>query len=177
MRIKKTRLDELVPADRNPRTHSLADIERSIRELGFNDPPCVDERTGKLVEGHGRVEALSAMMRAKQEPPRNVGVDKDGMWTVPVLRGISFASDAEAEKYILAHNRLVEKGGWDATRLAAIFEDMKAQDVSVIGWGEKDVARILESMSKEAPPDFKEHGEFMNTQYTCPKCGYCWNKS
>lgn len=177
MRIEYERLDALAPATRNPRTHNLGEIKSSIFELGFNDPPTLDERTNKLVEGHGRVEALNAMMKSGAKPPKHVQVEDDGMWKIPVVRGVSFDSDAQAERYILAHNRLVERGGWNMEMLGEIFVDLRDESLPAIGWDSKEVDRILKSLDPEPPNDFQEHGEFMNTQYCCPKCGYKWNKA
>jgi hypothetical protein len=54
-------IDELVPYDRNARTHSpaqVAEIAASIREFGWTTPVLVDENH-RLIAGHGRVTLIA----------------------------------------------------------------------------------------------------------------------
>ena len=54
---------ELKPAKRNARTHSqrqIAQIAASIREFGFTQPVLTDDE-GRIVAGHGRVEAAKSL--------------------------------------------------------------------------------------------------------------------
>lgn len=53
-------VDDLVAAPRNPKRHAEADLAVSLSKHGYTEPVLLDERTGKLVAGHGRVEALLA---------------------------------------------------------------------------------------------------------------------
>lgn len=106
-------LSELERWPRNPKKHDIPSIKDSLRRFGFVETPVKDERTGRLVAGHGRQEALSEMRAAGEDPPSNIQVRRDGEWLVPVLCGVSFRDDREAEAYIIASNRLVERGGWD----------------------------------------------------------------
>ena len=118
--VEYVALDEVVKWDRNPRTHDDAAIERSIKRYGFVSPPLLDEASGKLVAGHGRIGALEALQAAGEPPPARVEVRAGGKWFVPVIRGISFNSVAEAESYLIADNRITELGGWDMDALRAI---------------------------------------------------------
>ena len=48
-------IDKLIPYDRNPRTHSdaqIAQIAASLAEFGFNNPILVDTEAG-IIAGHG----------------------------------------------------------------------------------------------------------------------------
>src|SRR5690606_5009565 len=71
-------LDELQPAARNPKGHDLARVRASIDRFGFVSPAVRDERTGRLVVGHGRVEVLKQMRDDGQSPPEGVRVDEHG---------------------------------------------------------------------------------------------------
>ena len=88
----------LQPRARNPRTHSKAQIRQiaaSIERFGFTNPVLIDG-AGRIVAGHGRVEAAKLL----------------GLPTVPTIR-LEDLSEAEIRAYVLADNRLAERAGWD----------------------------------------------------------------
>ena len=61
MRIVKKRIDEIIPADYNPRKISKENLERlkkSIKEFGLVDPLVWNERTNRLIGGHQRLKIL-----------------------------------------------------------------------------------------------------------------------
>jgi DNA modification methylase len=126
-RLEYMPLDELKGAPRNPKRHS-SDIPVSIGRFGYTEPIVLDERTGRMVAGHGRRTALMQMRAAKQEPPEGVQVHESGQWLVPVLRGWSSRSDTEADAYLLASNRLTEAGGWENAELDKLLLELHEQD-------------------------------------------------
>lgn len=145
-RIEYLPLGSLQPHPRNPKDHDIGEICRSIRRFGFNDAVIIDERTGRLVSGHGRVEALRALQRDMQgDPP--AGVKKDTAsadWTVPVQRGWASKDDTEAEAFIIAANRLVEIGGYNDANLEAVLKDLAvAGALDGIGYDADDVEQLL----------------------------------
>lgn len=126
-------LDDLlkVPAPRNSKNHNIPRIKRSIARLGFIDAGVLDERTGFILGGHGRTEAL-AELRAEGEPaPSGVRIRK-GVWEVPVQRGWSSTDDEEAEAAAVALNQLVIEGGWDREVLWAQLDAIRAKDASLL---------------------------------------------
>lgn len=139
----------------NPKAHNQPGIAASIRKRGFNDPFVIDERTGQLVEGHGRLDALEALKTAGRPAPKHVVVNGDD-WLVPVVRGVSFESDDEAEEYIVAHNQMTIGGGWANDRLAPILERAAARKVPVgmMGFAQDHVAAIIAAARARAagPP-------------------------
>jgi len=178
-------LSDVVQWPRNPKTHDEDGIADSADRFGFNDPVAVDENTGRLVEGHGRVDALISMRDDGVDPPERIRVDEDGEWLVPVLRGIAFESELEAEAYILAHNRLGEVGGWDDEKLHAILSDLNEQSDAAlrgVGFNADDIDRLAETLiasaganTVEPPGDFTPIDPTAECQYQCPKCGYEWD--
>jgi len=78
LRVRYVRVDRLVPADRNPRFHDLERIRTSIRRFGFVAPLLVNEATGKLLAGHGRVQALLGMIDGGEDPPDGIVPDASG---------------------------------------------------------------------------------------------------
>jgi hypothetical protein len=95
-RVEYLAVDEILPAERNPKLHAARDIDASITRFGFVEPIVMDERTGRLVAGHGRLEDLLTKQQGGGAPPDGIVVDEQGRWRVPVVRGWSSADDAEA---------------------------------------------------------------------------------
>jgi DNA modification methylase len=149
-RVEYVVLDELIPATRNPKQHYIDGLLTSIGRFGYAAPALRDERTGRLVVGHGRTEALRAMRDAGENPPSGVAVDGDGRWLVPVVCGWSSRSDAEAEAYLVADNRHTELGGWDDQELADLLTGVADFDPALLeaaGYSEGDFADLLASLS------------------------------
>ena len=148
LRIEYMALGELPEAPRNPKLHAIEDIKASMRRFGFVAVPAINEATGRLVAGHGRKEALLSMQAAGETPPARIRV-KNQAWLVPVLRGVAFATDAEAEAYLLADNRLTEIGGWDEELLAKMIAELNGvtDGLQGCGYDEKEIARLVANAS------------------------------
>lgn len=151
-RIEYVRLDDVQGAARNPRRHDTAGIRRSVARFGLAEVPLMDERTGRLVAGHGRINDLLERRSVGADPPDGVRTDNDGHWLVPVIRGWKSRTDAEAEAYLVASNKLAEVGGWDEDALNELLTDLANEDYSLAratGWSEADLEALL-----DAGPDF-----------------------
>lgn len=128
-------LDDIVRADENPRDHDLDLIAASMRRFGFADAPVHDGRTGRLIAGHGRLEALQ-LIRSSDDPAAPAGVEvRDGVWWVPVQYGWSSVDDREAEAMLVVLNRATEVATWRAPELAAMLERVAATDLGLEGVG------------------------------------------
>lgn len=172
VRIGYVALTVFEAAERNPKLHDIEQIKASLRRFGFVSPVAVNETTGRLVAGHGRIESLRQMKAAGDAPPARVKVD-GGEWFIPCLRGVSFASDAEAEAYLIADNKLVEAAGWDEEMLGQMVKDLSASLQSAaldgVGIDERDVTRLLNKLEpthagpvaapKEKPPAVTKPGD------------------
>lgn len=134
IRIEYTALSALLRAPRNPKKHDVVALRQSMTRWGFTQPLAIDESTGTLVEGHGRLEVLQAMKAEGVKAPARVKVLK-GEWLVPVVRGLGFASAAEAEAYLVAANQLTIAGGWDEALLGETLASLKADNTSFTGLG------------------------------------------
>lgn len=147
LHIEYMDLAKLVAAPRNPRSHDAGAIDGSMSRFGYIEPLVVNEATGRLVVGHGRREALMARKASGQRPPARVRVVKS-KWFVPVLRGVSFTTDAEAEGYLVAANRTQELGGWEADQLTKTLADLAAQGpLDGIGYDGDDVDAMLKRLA------------------------------
>lgn len=145
-RIELMPLASIREADSNPKDHDVGAIIASFTRFGFGEAPMLDERTQRLVAGHGRIEALRQLQKDAKAAPSGVNVDSDD-WLVPVQRGWASADDAEAKGYLLASNRTTELGGWDKAQLDAMLLDLsKDGGVDALlgtGFGGADLDRLL----------------------------------
>lgn len=142
-------LSHLAQWPKNPKRHDIPGIQASIGRFGYVAPIVIDEKSGRMVAGHGRLEALSELKKAVDkkeegaERPKNV-IEKDGEWYVPLLRGNSFKSELEAEAYLIADNRHVETGGWDDDLLRDIMRKFKDDpNLEAIGWTQHELDLLL----------------------------------
>lgn len=175
-RIELVALDDVFPAQRNPKDHDLGAIHGSVARFGYVEPMVMDERTERLVAGHGRLETLRAMKADGQHPPEGVQLGPKGEWLVPVLRGWSSRTDAEAQAYLLASNRTTELGGWDENALADLLKELaQSGDLEGSGYDGDDVDALLARLEREA---LKAGGAGSDEgiadgvkMATCPECG------
>lgn len=155
-------LDELQPATRNPKRHDLPLLDESMTRFGYVEPIILDERTQRLVAGHGRIDALRRRKAAGEGAPDGVEVGDDGTWLVPVLRGWSSRDDDEADGYLLASNRLVESGGWDLDMLADLLPTWDENDaLTGTGWS---MEALHEALGHKPPKP--EVGPQLDFEYT-----------
>lgn len=147
-------LDKIQRAKNNPKRHDIPAIMRSMALNGFGEAPMLDERTQRLVAGHGRLEALVGLRLAKKEPPKGV-VEKGKDWLVPIQRGWASKNDAEAKAYLVASNRTTELGGWDDSELSEMLSDIAkdgAETLAAAGYDGAELEKML-SDANPAEPD------------------------
>jgi DNA modification methylase len=157
LRIEYEPIESAKLAVGNPKSHDLPLIKASIQRWGFAELAVVNEKTGRLVAGHGRREALVELQRSGAPLPGNIRQDEQGRWLWPVVRGVSFRNQAEADGYLVAVNRSVMAGGWDADRLAKLLDGVRAKtDLVGTGFTSKELDRML---SKAKVSAVEQQGE------------------
>lgn len=129
-------VDSLIPYARNARTHSdeqVAQIAASIREFGFNNPILVDGHKG-VIAGHGRILAARKLNLA----------------SVPVIE-LGHLSETQKRAFILAENKLTERGGWDSDLLSVELSDLQEAgfDLELTGFDDSELKSFLEPDSEE----------------------------
>jgi len=140
-------IDTLRPAERNPRTHSKAQIGQiaaSVDTFGFNNPLLVD-RENRVVAGHGRLAAAKEL----------------GLTELPTLR-IEHLSEAQLRAYALADNQIATQAGWDEALLAVELNYIAELDIELdltatgFSAGEIDVMLAVsdDESAPEPPPPF-----------------------
>ncbi|MEU6460358.1 hypothetical protein [Streptomyces sp. NPDC046976] len=187
-------LTDLAPAPRNPKRHELELIIASIDMHGLVEIPVVDERTQQTLHGHGRRESLLEMQNRGMHAPSGIVTDEDGGWLVPVLRGWSSRSDAEAEALAIKLNRLPGEGGWDPRELAEILEELATNEAELfdsLAIPHDEIDKMLGQVDPETLPgggrenepalrlpDDGDHDhmspddEDRAPHTTCPACGH-----
>lgn len=178
-------LSEILTAETNPRDHDIPAIVRSIRRFGFVAPGMRDERTGRLVAGHGRLLALSEMLhngelddlvnrfiadngRTRLPPgilvnpdtgnwmPRGVRVDATGGWLVPIVCGWSSTSDAEARAYLVADNRMTELARWDQRGFVDLLTSIVEDDPELLEAAGFDQGDLDDLIKRLEPDDLDD---------------------
>lgn len=165
IRVEYIDLDEIVEADNNPKDHDLGVIYQSINRFGFNNPIILNDANGKLLVGHGRLQALKMIRDAGEDAPDRIVVE-DGCWQVPVIKGVNIDNPAEAQAYLLADNRLTELGGWKNMDLIESLNEILEEtgDLDGTGYDLEDVDTILKSL--ENTNIFEEDGSTTQTAET-----------
>lgn len=138
-------ISAVLPARNNPRTHSegqIREIAASIREFGWTNPVLVDE-TGRLIAGHGRVEAAKTL----------------GLTEVPTMT-LDGLSDEQKRAYLIADNQLPLNAGWNDELLRVELQDLQSLgfDMGLLGFSAEDLA--LRISGWESDINIKDkHGE------------------
>jgi DNA modification methylase len=139
-RVVRVAVSTLIPAARNARTHSeaqVAQIAASIKEWGWTVPILLDE-AGGIIAGHGRV--LAARLLGIAEVPAMVAVG----WT-----------EVQKAAYRIADNKLALNAGWDDALLRIEFAELATQgfDLHLTGFSDLEVAGLTGSNSGLTDPD------------------------
>ena len=115
-KIVKRKISQLIPYERNPRTHPDTQIEQlknSILEWGWTIPVLIDERNN-LIAGHGRLFAAQLI----------------GMKDVPCIVAEGW-SDEQKKAYVIADNKLAEGGAWDNDILYEELNELLEADFDI----------------------------------------------
>lgn len=137
---KTVALAELVPYDRNARTHSpeqVAQVAASIREFGFTNPLLIDEQN-RIIAGHGRLAAATSL----------------GMPAVPCIV-VDGLTDDQRRALVLADNQLAANAGWDIDLLAEELRDLRDSgfDIDLVGFDTAFLNEILDPSPGQTDPD------------------------
>lgn len=151
-RVEYLPLEDLVADPRNPKAHDEGTIDDSIGRFGMLDLIVRDERTGRIISGHGRSKALAAREARGESAPEGVKVDEEGRWLVPVVVGWASRTDTEAAAALIALNRTTELGGWVDDALLDLLDELDDVEDGLlgVGFGEDDI-RALHAYLDDTP--------------------------
>lgn len=153
---------DLVAHDRNFRLHpdtQKAALAGVIQDIGFIKSVIVNQRTGRIIDGHLRVHLAL----------------ESGQETIPV----EYVELTEAEELeaLATLDPLTALAEVDAAQLDALLRDVQTEHEAVQNLLDDLAANnpLPETADAEPPQDFAEYGEDLATKYRCPKCGYQWS--
>ena len=157
--VEQWPIDKPIPYGRNPRRISetaIAKVAGSLKEFGWRQPIVVDDE-GVIVVGHTRLLAA-----------RKLGLDE-----VPVHVAFDLTPN-QIKAYRLADNRVGEESQWNDSLLKLELADLRdmGEGLEVIGFDQSELDAFLVERDDEAPDDFEEFGDDMETEHQCPSCGY-----
>lgn len=125
-------VDKLRDNPHNPRVHPASQIRQlkaSIDEFGFLLPVLIDGR-GMIIAGHACVKAAKEL----------------GYKELPCIRA-DHLSAAQVRAYVVADNRLAQKGKWNAVRLAEELQEIRASfpelDPDALGFCVREFDQVL----------------------------------
>jgi hypothetical protein len=149
---KLARVADLVPSERNARTHTPAQIDtlcRLIEANGWTNPILVAGRD--ILAGHARHAAALKL----------------GLVTVPTI-DLSHLTAAERRAVILSDNRSALDAGWDNELLASELGELRdlGFDLSLTGFGALELGTLLGEPDAPDPAPPAAGGKTI----VCPAC-------
>ena len=141
MIIEKIKVEQLIPADYNPRKDlqpgdsEYENIKRSLEEFGYVDPVIWNKTTGRVVGGHQRLKVLASMGRSEVEC-------------------VVVELNEEKEKALnVALNKI--SGDWDKEKLAILITDLDASDfdVSLTGFDAAEIDDLIKDTHRDGVED------------------------
>jgi hypothetical protein len=165
MEPKLVRLDDLQPYPLNPKEHDIGAIHTSIHEFGFLERIVVNETTGHILSGHGRLETLQQQRRQQMNAPEGI-VSENGHWLVPVDY-VTLDEDKEGAA-VVALNRTTELGGWDDQKLVDLLQDVHldtSELLAATGFDANDLDHKLKLLSPGTDAGYVVDGE-LNLKWT-----------
>lgn len=135
-------IESLTPDPRNARLHNkrqLRQIAESIKAFGFNVPVLID-REGKVIAGHGRLEACKLL----------------GWTEVPTI-SLEHLSKVQARAFAIADNRLTDTSTWDDQLLGEALKELASLDldfsIEATGFSVTEIDLRIEGLGKTPAED------------------------
>ena len=147
MKIEKKHIDDLKPAEYNPRIELQTDdeeyqsLKRSIEEFGLVDPIIYNEQTGNVVGGHQRLK-----------------VAKDLGYTEFDVSVVSMSEEKEKALNI-ALNKI--SGNWDDEKLKELLSELDSNELMLTGFNEDEIDSLMNDIDID---EFFEEQEESNNK-------------
>ena len=130
----------------------------SLNEVGWVAPVIVSARTGKLLDGHARIE--ETLTKDENAPVPFVKVD---------------VSENEERTILASFDPITGLATYDREALDALLREVST--------GEAALQEMLADLAQKegvvdltsSPEEFASYDEDLETQYKCPKCEYEWS--
>lgn len=136
--IKRVKIDTLKPDPQNPRTHdetNIAAIAASLDAFTQVEPLVVQKGTGRIIAGHGRLEA----MRRRGDTEADINeVD---------------VTDEQATAMGIALNRTTDLSSFDLPKLAGLLESLPPDLLGSTGYTTDAMQEMLDELNPPAPTE------------------------
>ncbi|MEJ7541075.1 ParB N-terminal domain-containing protein [Staphylococcus intermedius] len=136
MELKKMNINDLQPANYNPRVDLEAHdeeyqkIKRSIEKFGYVDPIIWNQKTNNIVGGHQRFKVL-----------KDLGYQEVDVSVVDL--------DEQGEKTLnIALNKV--EGDWDADKLKEVIEELDASMRELTGFDDDEIENLMNDMDVDS---------------------------
>ena len=142
MQIRRVPLASLHADPSNARTHppeNVQAIRASLARFGQVEPLVRQQSTGRLIAGHGRVQAM-----------RELGIAEADVVDVAV-------DDLTATALGIALNRTAETAEWDLPALGKLLESLQADgSLDGVGFSDDELNELLDNLAGEADLDITQ---------------------
>lgn len=161
MKMKRIKMEEIIPYDRNPRKNDMAvdAVAESIRQCEYMQPIIVDENM-VILAGHTRLKALKVL-----------GADECDCIIVSGL------TEEQKKKFRFLDNKTGEVAFWDIEKLSREIEGLDFGSLDF--FNVKNETFEVEARIDRTPVGSIEYGEEAfgdeSFEYECPCCGYLFN--
>lgn len=168
------KLSSFKPQTRNANKGNQAgirELDKSIRRDGYS-APMVAAADGEVFAGSKRLERAADVFGLDVEPL--IIRSKGDRPVIHIREDIPNAADPRAVRLGVADNAIAS-ADWNPD--GEVLALLAAEDAAIAELVKGD-ARSLKAMLNaniQAPEEFKEYGDGIETQYCCPKCGYRWS--
>lgn len=129
----------------------------SLNEVGWVAPVIVSARTGKLLDGHARIE--ETLTKDEDAPVPFVKVD---------------VSEGEERLILASFDPITAQATYDREVLDALLREVSTGEAGLTALL-AELAEQQEIVQLQAPDDFDAFDEDIETEYQCPKCSYQWS--
>lgn len=175
-KVRKVKISDLIPDANNANLGTERGrymLEKSIQDLGFGRSIVLDKH-GRIIAGNKSHEVAGAVGLSDV-----LVIETDGTQIIAVQRtDLDLEEDEKAKLLAVIDNRTSEISlNWNAEvlleldkeiDLSGFFTDNELQLI----FDEASTELTGKAPEPEAPEEFKEYDENIETEHTCPKCGY-----
>jgi ParB-like chromosome segregation protein Spo0J len=152
-------IHKLQPNPKNPNHHPEKQIKllsKIIDYQGQRSPIVVSKRSGFIVKGHGRLEAI-----------KQLG------WNTAAVDFQDYESEAQEYADLIADNKIAELAQHDDNLMIEEIKALEIEDFELLGMDEFSIDKVASEIKNNSTE--LDLDSFDNFEHQCPKCGFEWN--
>jgi ParB-like chromosome segregation protein Spo0J len=146
----------------HPLNANVGDVEaiaESINAIGFYGALIVHRSTGHILAGEHRWRAARL----------------GGLGELPAI--VVECDDDTAERILVGDNAYARLARWDEGALVELLQRRQLAPLQLAATGitAEALGAMIRRAHPEAPSSFAGYGDDIETEHTCPACGYRWS--